>query len=155
LPACVVVACADAISVVSRFGPTHAIAENERALSVVAVAFPVPGTSSFAPVLGVGDLVFIAIVLGAVAAHGLSLVRAALLCWLGTLAAGAASAILQTAVPALVAVGAAVVLGLPQARQVRPLERRVATLAITIAVAAAAAAIVAQIVRPAAEKKAK
>jgi hypothetical protein len=155
LPACVVVACADAASIVARFGPTHAVAESERALSVVALAFPVPGTSSFAPAIGIGDLVFIAIVFGAVVTHGISLGRAALLCWLGVLTAGAASAWLGTAVPALLPIGAAVVLGLPKARRLRPEDRRVATLAMTIAVSVAAAVIVSQLVHPAAEDIAK
>jgi hypothetical protein len=146
LPACVVVACADAASMVSRFGPTHAVAESERALSVVAIAFPVPGTSSMAPALGVGDLVFIAIVFGAASAHGLSLRRAALLCWVGTLGAGAASAFFESPVPALVPVAVLVVLGLPEARNVRPRERRVASVAMVIAVSAAAAVIVSQLV---------
>ncbi|HMI84130.1 MAG TPA: hypothetical protein VK550_08540 [Polyangiaceae bacterium] len=146
LPACVVVACADAASMVSRFGPTHVIAENERALSVVAIAFPVPGTSSVAPALGVGDLIFMAIVFGAVAGHGLSLVRAALLCGVGTAVAGAASAMLNTAVPALVSIAAALVLGLPEARRVRPRERRVASLAMAVAISVALAVIVAQLV---------
>jgi hypothetical protein len=147
LPACVVVACADAASMVSRFGPTHVIAESERALSVVAIAFPVPGTSAVAPALGVGDLVFMAIVFGAVAAHGLSLTRAALLCLLGTAVAGGASAALATAVPALVPIAGAVVLGIPEARNVRPRERRAARLAMTIAVSVALAAVAAQLVQ--------
>jgi hypothetical protein len=146
LPACVVVACADAASMVSRFGPTRAIAESERALSVLAIAFPVPGTASMAPALGVGDLVFIAIVFGAVAAHGLSLLRAALLCFVGTSVAGAASAALGTAVPALVPIAAAVVLGIPEARKVRLRERRVASLAMVIAVSATVAVIAVQLV---------
>jgi hypothetical protein len=79
-----------------------------------------------APALGVGDLVFVAIVFGAVAAHGLSLPRAALLCFVGTSVAGATSAALGTAVPALLPIAAAVVLGIPEARKVRPRERRVA-----------------------------
>ena len=149
LPACVVVACADAASVVSAWGPTHAIAESERALSVMAISFPVPGEASVAPALGVGDLVFMAIVLGAAAVHGLSLVRTALLCGAGTLIAGAASAVLATAVPALLPIGAAVVIGLPAARQVRLHERRVAALAMVIAVSVAAAAIGAQLLHPA------
>ena len=146
LPACVVVASADAISTVSSFGPTHAIAASTRALSILAVSFPVPGTSSLAPALGVGDLVFVAIVLGAVAAHGLSLARAALLCWLGVAVAGALSAVLQTAVPALVPLGAAVVLGIPASRRLRPRDRRVANLAMALAVSALAATIAAQLI---------
>jgi hypothetical protein len=149
LPACVVVACADATSVVSSFGPTHAIAENERVLSVVAFAFPVPGTTYFAPTLGAGDLIFIALVMGAAAAHGISIVRAALLCWAGTLAAGLGSAVLAMPVPALVPIGAAVVLGIPEARKVRKKERRVAMVAMTIAIAVAATTIVFELVHPA------
>jgi hypothetical protein len=145
LPACVVVACADLSSVVSQWGPTHAIAENDAALSIVSITFPVPGTTGFAPALGVGDLVFIAIVFGAVMAHGLSLARATLSCGLGIAAAGAASAALETAIPALVPIAAAVVLGLPDARRVRPHERRAATVAIVIAMSVAAAAIAAQL----------
>jgi len=145
LPACVVVACADATSIVSQFGPTHAIAENEAALSIVTVGFPVPGTSSFAPALGVGDLIFVAIVFGAVAAHRLSLARAALLCGLGTAVAGAASAVLETAVPALVPIAAAIIVGVPEARRLRPRERRAATFAMVIAVSVAAAAIASQL----------
>jgi hypothetical protein len=156
LPACVVVACADAASVASQWGPTHAIAESERALSVMAICFPVPGEASVAPALGVGDLVFMAIVLGAAAVHGLSVARAAILCWAGTLIAGAASAVLETAVPALLPIGAAVVIGLPAARQVRPKERRVAALAMIIAVSVAAAAIGSQLfMGPASSPKAQ
>jgi hypothetical protein len=146
LPACVVVACADAASMVSRFGPTRAIAESDRALSVLAITFPVPGTDNMAPALGVGDLVFVAIVFGAVAAHGLSLPRAALLCFVGTSVAGATSAALGTAVPALLPIAAAVVLGIPEARKVRPRERRVASLAMVVAAMVAVAAIAAQLV---------
>jgi len=145
LPACVVVACADATSMISQFGPTHAIAESEAALSLFTVGFPVPGTSIFAPVLGVGDLVFVALVFGAVAAHRLSLARAALLCGLGTAVAGAASAGLGTAVPALVPIAAAIVLGIPEARKLRLRERRVAILAMAIAASVAAAAIASQL----------
>jgi hypothetical protein len=58
---------------------------------------------------------------------------------------------LETAVPALVTIGAAVALGIPEVRQIRPQERRVATMAMAIAVFLAAAVIVAQIVHPTAE----
>ncbi len=148
LPACVVVAAVDGASVVSSLGPSHAIAESERALSIVAVAFPVPGTSSFAPALGAGDLVFIAIVLGAVRAHRLSLGRAAFLAWSGAMTAGIASALLATPVPALVPIAAMIVLGVPEARRVRPRERTVATVAMAIAITVAAATIGSQLLHP-------
>ncbi|MET0595515.1 MAG: hypothetical protein ABW133_22640 [Polyangiaceae bacterium] len=145
LPACVVVASADAASVVSSFGPSHAIAESERALSVVAIAFPVPGTTSFAPALGVGDLVFVALVLGAMAAHDLSITRGALLAWAGAMLAGLGSALLAVPIPALVPIAAAMVVGVPEARRVRAREKRVAAVAMVIAVSVAAATIGSQL----------
>jgi hypothetical protein len=99
-----------------------------------------------APALGVGDLIFMAIVFGAVAAHGLSLRRAAALCWVGIAIAGALSAWLERAVPALVPIAGAVVLGIPDARKVPFRERRVASVAMAVAVSAAVAVIVSQLV---------
>jgi MFS family permease len=142
LPACVVVACADLTSTLSPQGPTHAIASSERALSILAVSFPVPGTNALAPALGVGDLVFIALVLGAAVVHRLPYARTAILCALGTFVAGLGSALLETAVPALVPVGAAVVLGLPKARALRRQDRPVAFFAMLIAASIAAATLV-------------
>jgi hypothetical protein len=139
LPACVVVGAVDLGSVLSSFGPSRAIAASERALSMLAVSFPVPGSTAFAPALGVGDLVFIALVLGAVAAHRLPLVRAAVLCFAGTAVAGAMASLLETAIPALVPIGAALVLGLPAVRNLRPEDRRSAKLAMSIAVSIAVA----------------
>jgi cytochrome bd-type quinol oxidase subunit 1 len=64
--------------------------------------------------------------------------------------------VLETAVPALLPIGAAVVIGLPAARQVRPKERRVAALAMIIAVSVAAAAIGSQLfMGPASSPKAQ
>jgi hypothetical protein len=122
------------------------VAESDRALSVLAIAFPVPGTSAVAPALGVGDLIFMALVFGAVAAHRLSLRRAAALCWVGIAIAGALSAVLETAVPALVPIAGALVLGIPDARKVPPRERRVASVAMAVAVSAAIAVIVSRLV---------
>jgi hypothetical protein len=142
LPACVVVAAVDLTSVVSRFGPTHAIAESERALSLAAISFPVPGTSLAAPALGVGDLIFMAIVFAACRVHHLSVVRATVLCLGATWLAGVGSALLETAVPALMPVGAAVVLGIPPLRRLRREDRRAAVVAMVIAVSIAGGTIV-------------
>jgi hypothetical protein len=138
LPACAVAAAADLLSVVHPSGPSHAIAGSERALSLLAVGFPIPGTRAVAPSLGLGDLVFLALVFGVVAAHGLSMARAAAAAAVGLAVAGALSALLAAAIPALLPVGAAVVAGIPEARRLRPEDRRTATFAI-----AAAAAVVA------------
>jgi hypothetical protein len=135
LPACAVAAAADLASVLHPSGPSHAIAGSERALAVFAVAFPVPGTHAVAPALGFGDLVFLALVLGVAAAHQLSIPRAAVCGAAGLAVAGAGAAILGIAVPALVPIGAAVVLGMPAARRLRAEDRRTATLSIAIAAA--------------------
>ncbi len=141
-PACLVAACADLVSLLSPEGPSHAIAASERALSVLAVGFPVPGSEAVAPALGVGDLLFIALVFGVARAHRLPYARTLVLCLLGTAFAGAAAARWSVAVPALVPIAAAVVLGLPAIRQLRPAERRVAWVSILLAGSIALATLV-------------
>jgi hypothetical protein len=133
-PACVVAASADVVSLLSPEGPSHAIARNERALSVLAMGFPVPGTSAFAPVLGIGDLLFVAFVLGVVRAHGLSYARAIGCVVAGIAIAGLAAARLRVAVPALVPIAAATILGMPTIRRLRPADRTAAQASMAIAV---------------------
>lgn len=134
LPACAVAAAADVASVIHPAGPSHAIAANERALSFFTIGFPVPGTRAVAPVLGLGDLLFIALVFGVAAAHRLSVARAAAAAALGLAAACALAAFFGWhEMPALVPVGVAVVALVPQARQVRAEDRRTTVVAITIA----------------------
>jgi hypothetical protein len=135
LPACAVAAAADTASVLHPAGPSHAVAASETALSLVAVQFPVAGTGSFAPVLGVGDLVFVALVLGVAVAHAISLVRVSVAIVIGVALAGVGSAALGAAVPALVPIGAAVVALVPELRRVRPEDRRTTVLAVGVALA--------------------
>ncbi len=138
LPACAVAAAADLASVLHPEGPSHAIAQSERALSYLAIGFPVPGTRAVAPALGAGDLVFLALVLGVAAAHRLSLPRVVLAAAGGLAVAGGLAAYLDAAIPALVPIGAAVVAVVPDARRLRPEDRRTTVIAV-----AASAAIVA------------
>jgi hypothetical protein len=135
LPACAVAAAADLASVVHPSGPSRAIAASEKALTLLAIGFPVPGTHAVAPVLGVGDLVFVALVFGAAVAHGLSLVRVAFAVASGIAVAGVFAALLQGEIPALVPIGAAVVAGVPAARRVRDEDRRTTAFAIVAAIA--------------------
>ena len=132
-PACVVAACADLVSLLSPEGPSHAIAASDRALSVLAVGFPVPGSTALSPALGVGDLSFIALVFGVARAHGLPYPRSVGLCLVGTALAGAGSGLLGVAVPALVPIAAAVVLGLPTIRVLRATDRSAARVSMLIA----------------------
>lgn len=133
LPACAIAAAADVASVLHPAGPSRAIASSERALTWFALGFPVPGTRAVAPVIGLGDLVFIALVLGVVAAHRLSLLRAAVAAAAGIALAGVLSAILERPIPALVTIGAATVAGVPEARRLRAEDRRVAGVSVMIA----------------------
>lgn len=133
MPACFVAASADLTSLLSPEGPSHAIAGSERALSVLATWFPVPGESASSPALGVGDLLFMGLVLGVARAHALPYWRCIGACLLGTTLAGAAAAWLGIAVPALVPIAAAVVLLVPEARQVRRADRSATRLAMSIA----------------------
>ena len=140
-PACVVAASADVASLVSPEGPSHAIANSERALSVLAVWFPVPASDAISPALGVGDLLFMAFVLGVARAHGLPYARAVACCVLGTALAGFAAAGLGLAFPALVPIAAAVVVGLPEIRRLRAQDRRAARFSMLLAVSLASASI--------------
>jgi hypothetical protein len=135
LPACAVAAAADLASVIHPSGPSHAIAASERALSVLTIGFPVPGTHAVAPALGLGDVVFLALIFGVVAAHRLSLARAVVAAAGGLAVAGLLAARFEAAVPALVPLGAAVLAGVPEARRLRPEDRRTAVVAVGIAAA--------------------
>ncbi len=144
LPACAVAAAADLASVLHPAGPTHAIAQSERALSLFTIGFPVPGTREVAPTLGAGDLVFLALVFGVAAAHRLSLPRVVAAAAAGLAVAGALSAHFEAAIPALVPVGAAVVAGVPAARRLRPEDRRTAAIAVAAAAAVVAGVLLSQ-----------
>ncbi|HYQ17048.1 MAG TPA: hypothetical protein VEQ58_14855, partial [Polyangiaceae bacterium] len=138
-PACVVAASADVVSLVSPEGPSHAVAKSERALSVLAIWFPVPGTHESAPALGIGDLVFMAFVLGVAVAHQLGYARAIACCVTGVAIAGFAAASLGVAVPALVPIAAATIIGLPSIRQLRRADRRAAHVSMLVAASVAIA----------------
>jgi len=109
----------------AQAGPTarmveSAIAAPER-LALFALPWPLWGTGSIQPVLGVGDVVFVALYMAAFRRHGLSLTRA----WRG-MGAGLALGLLsllvfERAVPLLPMIGAGAVLS---DRRARALERR-------------------------------
>ncbi|MBL8714739.1 MAG: hypothetical protein JNL79_02020 [Myxococcales bacterium] len=142
LPAAAMAAAADIVSVTASFGPSHAIAESPRALSLLAISFPVPGTHLAAPALGVGDLLFFALALGVARAHALSAVRVGLAGYLGVLLAGLLSAVLAAPIPALPAIGGAIVAFVPETRKVRRVDRTATTIAVGLALLALAWALV-------------
>jgi hypothetical protein len=136
-PACVVAASADVVSLLSPEGPSHAVANSERALSVLAVWFPVAGSRAVSPALGIGDLLFVAFVLGVARAHHLPYARVIVCCALGIAAAGLAAACLHVAFPALVPIALATIIGLPRIRQLRAVDRRPAHVSMLLAAAVA------------------
>ncbi len=131
LPACAVAAAADVASLAE--GPTRAIAESERALSILALGFAVPGTHFVAPAIGFGDALFLALVLGCAAAHGLGVARVALLGALGLATAGVLSARFELPIPALVPLALAIVLGVPRARKLRDEDKKTTMVAAVLA----------------------
>lgn len=141
LPACVVAASADLVSLLSPEGPSHEIAGSEQALSVLAVWFPVPGAAALAPALGVGDLLFMALALGVARKHSLPYRRCVLACVIGTAVAGAAAGWSGRAIPALIPIAAMLVLMLPGIRQLRRQDRAAARWSMLIAGAVALATI--------------
>lgn len=142
LPACVVAAAIDIVSVLHPQGVSHAVLTSERALSLLTISFPVLGTPVVAPTIGVGDLLFIALVLGTARSHRLAWKRLAVLAVVALVLAGALSALIQMPVPALPLIGLLVVVGLPAARQLRPKDRTVALAFMAGTVALAIATVV-------------
>jgi hypothetical protein len=148
LPAIFVAAAADVASVASSWGPSRAIVASERALSLLAISAPVPGVVAAAPVLGVGDLVFVALVLGTVDAQKLPYARAVGLSFAGILLAGFGSAWLGAAVPALPAIGLLLLVGLPAIRVVARKDRTVTTIAVGVSLIVAIASVVSALRSP-------
>jgi hypothetical protein len=142
LPAAAVAAAADVASVASSWGPSAAIASSERALSVLAISFPVIGTHAIAPALGVGDLVFIALALGVARKHDLPYRRMVGLALAGVGIAGFFSARFERAVPALPAIGAMLIAFVPASRALRRKDKNIATIAIGVSLVVAVVAIV-------------
>ena len=140
-PACVVAASADLVSLLSPEGPSHAIANSERALSLLAIGFPVPGSEAIAPALGVGDLLFMGLALGVARAHGLPYARTVGCCVLGVALAGLAAACLGLAIPALLPIAATLLLGLPVIRRLRREDRAAAKWSMVVAGSVAAASV--------------
>lgn len=138
LPAACVAAAADLASVLHPSGPSHAIAANERALSVIALNVPLPGGIA-APVLGVGDLVFAAIALGVAARHEVPLLGPLAGCAIGAGGSIALAGFLERPIPALVAMGALAVLFTREFRTIRRADRTTTKVAVALAVGVAVA----------------
>lgn len=141
LPATWVAAAADVASVFAPSGPTGAIAKSEVTLSLFAIAGGVPGTDAITFVLGIGDLVMLALVAAAAAKFGLSLARVAVAAFAAFSLAITASAVWASPIPALVPFALIVPLVSAPFHEIAPKDRRAAVVAIVASVAIAAAAV--------------
>jgi hypothetical protein len=128
----VVSSVADLASVLSPSGPSHEIAESPALLSLLALPWPMIGTSRIEPLLGVGDVAFVALYVAATVRHGLSL-RRTLVALAGALAITAVVvAVLALPIPALPFLGAAMVIAHPEARLPPEAERKKALVALLL-----------------------
>ncbi|MGE0785374.1 MAG: hypothetical protein AB7S26_06790 [Sandaracinaceae bacterium] len=135
----------DAFSVLHPSGPTAQIVELEAAVNVLVLPFPFFGTTRIEPVLGVGDVTFVAIYFAACRRHGLPMVRTIVGLTIAFVATMIAVLVLQRGIPALPFLGAGVVLAHPQARALPEEDRRRAAIGIVgIAVALLAIALAAR-----------
>lgn len=99
----------DLVSVFHPTGPSAMIATSARAMSLLAVPWPMLGTSNIEPFLGVGDVVFTSLYLAACRRHDLSQARTVTALVLGYAATALTVIVLARPVPALPLLGAAVV----------------------------------------------
>jgi len=135
LPAAFVAAAADTLSVLHPSGASNAIAHSDRALSALALGAPIPGTDAITFALGVGDLTFAALLFAVAARHGVSTLRVLAAVAIGVLASLLVAAFTGAPIPALVGIGGAAVMLVPQFRQVRRKERAVTQIAIAVSIA--------------------
>lgn len=120
----IVSAAVDVASVLHPSGPSAVIAASPKALSLIAVPFPILGTDRIGPLLGVGDVVFTSLYLAACRRHGLSTSRTVFALLLGFAATALTVVFFARPIPALPLLGAAVVVVHPAAARPPKAERR-------------------------------
>lgn len=114
---------ADVFSVFSDRGVSAQVVASERLLSVLAISWPMPGSGELMPVLGVGDVIMCALYLCAARQLGLGVGRTAAALGAGFVAVLVALFAFQVPLPALPALGLAVVIALPRTWRLRREER--------------------------------
>lgn len=107
---------ADVLSVTQPGGISKAIADEPRALALLALPWPLLGTSEIAPFLGVSDVVFASLYLHASRAHVLPMLRSIVALFLGFAVTSALVLLFQRPIPVLPLLGASIVLAQPRAR---------------------------------------
>jgi hypothetical protein len=107
---------ADVLSVTQPGGISKAIAEEPRALALLALPWPFLGTHEIAPFLGVSDVVFASLYLHASLAHVLPVLRSLIALFMGFAVTAVLVLLLQRPIPVLPLLGASIVLAHPRAR---------------------------------------
>jgi hypothetical protein len=115
---------ADLWSVTQPEGVSKALSEEPAALSFLALPWPLFGTPDIVPLLGVGDIVFTALYVGATRVHALPLRRTVLALALAYLASVLCVVTFQRPIPVLPWLGGCVVLFQPRARSVASADLR-------------------------------
>jgi hypothetical protein len=125
---------ADSFSVFHEAGPTAAIVASETMLPLVALPWPQLGaeTPTIAPLLGVGDVVAAALFAAVARRHGLSLGRTAVALFVGLELAMALVVTMARPIPALPTMALAILVAHPEARRLRPADRRQALLGLAV-----------------------
>lgn len=108
------------------------MARSPRALSLLALPWPLLGTERLAPFLGVGDVVFAGLYLAACRRHELSLARTFFGLTAAFIVVAALVVVFAEPVPVLPAMGAAVVLLHPAARRPALADLRVGAAALLL-----------------------
>ncbi len=132
LPVVVVSLIVDSFSVFHSAGPTAAIVERPAVIALVALPWPVLGTTEIAPVLGVGDVVFAALYLAAARKFHLGLGRTVAALAVGLLITMMGVLFVSLPLPALVGMGLAMLAVHPRARKLPDKDRRKALLVMAI-----------------------
>jgi hypothetical protein len=117
-------ALADMWSVTQPGGVSQQIAAEPAALHWLAVSWPLLGTRDVVPLLGVGDIVFVALYLGATRAHQLSLARTLWALLAGFTLTTVCVLALELPIPVLPWLGICFVCAQPRARSIDDAEMR-------------------------------
>jgi hypothetical protein len=126
LPVALLSAAVDLWSVTAASGPTHMIVHTPALLRLLTITASVPMEPLPEPQIGFGDVVFAALYHAIGARFGLSLRRTAAAIFVGVLLAGITSAALAAPVPALPALGLAMLVAHREARRVPKADQRTA-----------------------------
>lgn len=107
----------DTFSVFHAAGPTAAVVSRPAVIALLALPWPVFGTTNLAPVLGVGDIIFSALYFATTRRFELGMLKTAVALAVGLLATMVGVMVTEMSLPALVGIGVAMVVAHPRARR--------------------------------------